>query len=134
MWWTLGRECSGTLLMCGVCGDIPRGHVLCNTLTSPSGTIWLLSSQMRRSDWKKKKKSQNLDFNIDSDGQGEKMNLSPFLKVSLLLKWCNYQLIVCWHCSYVYCLSHQPPLVGLHVPQCALGWSIRNCKRMEWKN
>lgn len=35
---------------------------------------------------KKKKKSQNLDFNIDSNGWGENMNLSPFLKVSLLLK------------------------------------------------
>lgn len=95
MCWTLRKKYGGTLMMCGICEDVPRGHVLYNIVISPSGTIWSLSSHVRRSHLKTKQAKSKPWLKIDPDW-GEDINASPFwvssptsLKVTLFLISCN---------------------------------------------
>lgn len=43
------REVLGHTQVSGIGGAVPRGHVLCNIVSSPSGMTWRPSSQVRRS-------------------------------------------------------------------------------------
>ena len=106
----------------------------------------LLPSKEVRLEKKKKKnheQSQDIGFKIYSDDrerERENMDLSSFLVpphlFESILALDNdgiYQLIICWHCSCIYCLSHQPPSMGLQAPQCVLGCSTETYKRMGWE-
>ena len=122
---------------------------LCVTLLRPHLvhlTTLLPSEEVRLGEKKNKKKhehSQDIGFKIYSDDrerEREKMDLSSFLVpphlFESILALDNdgiYQLIICWHCSCVYCLSHQPPSMGLQAPQCVLGCSTETYKRMGWE-
>lgn len=44
------REVQWPTRVRGVCGAVTRGHVPCNIVAPPSGTLWPLSSQVRTSD------------------------------------------------------------------------------------
>lgn len=123
----------------------PRGHVLGNTVTSPSRTIWppwegqTGKKQNKQKNWKSKPWLQDL-LRWKRKRGNEYESVSIFSPCTHIWKhpcsWYDviHQLMVCWPYSCVFCLSHQPPPMGLHVLQCVLGWSVENCKRMEWKN
>ena len=149
MLWTLWKKGSGTLVECGAYGDVPRRCTLCNIVTSPSCTSdysppqWGGQTGGKKKNKKKHEHSQDIGFKIYSDDrerEREKMDLSSFLVpphlFESILALDNdgiYQLIICWHCSCVYCLSHQPPSMGLQAPQCVLGCSTETYKRMGWE-